>query len=115
MTPPTNALPDYVAGDLAVHFPTHRVTLRGQDVRLTAVEYKLLYHLVRNAGRLMPRHALLDRVWGEEYDATEHYLRVFISRLRSKLESAGQPVYIHTERGVGYRFVRPMSDTVAPL
>jgi two-component system KDP operon response regulator KdpE len=114
LAPPTDALPDFVAGDLAVHFPTHRVTLRGQDVKLTAVEYKLLYHLVRNAGRLMPRKALLDRVWGEEYDPTEHYLRVFISRLRSKLESAGQPPYIRTERGVGYRFIRPTSNSEAP-
>jgi len=113
LAPPTDALPDFVAGDLAVHFQTHQVTLRGQDVKLTAVEYKLLYHLVRNAGRLMPREALLDRVWGKEYDATEHYLRVFISRLRSKLETAGRAPLITTERGVGYRFVRPTSDSPA--
>jgi two-component system, OmpR family, KDP operon response regulator KdpE len=104
-----------VAGDLAVHFPTHQVTLRGQDVKLTAVEYKLLYHLVRNAGRLMPRRALLDRVWGEEYDATEHYLRVFISRLRSKLETADRAPFIRTERGVGYRFIRPTSESTSPI
>ena len=107
LPPPTQALPDFVAGELAIHFPSHRVTIRGKTVRLTAVEYKLLYHLVRNAGRLMPRQALLDRVWGVDYDATEHYLRVFISRLRSKLESAGDAPYIVTERGIGYRFVRP--------
>jgi len=115
LAPPTDALPDFVAGDLAVHFQTHQVTLRGQDVKLTAVEYKLLYHLVRNAGRLMPRKALLDRVWGKEYDATEHYLRVFISRLRSKLETTGRAPLITTERGVGYRFVRPMSDSTAQV
>jgi two-component system KDP operon response regulator KdpE len=55
----------------------------------------------------MPHQALLDRVWGGDYGATEHYLRVFISRLRSKLEQAGGPRYIQTERGRGYRFVRP--------
>jgi two-component system KDP operon response regulator KdpE len=110
LAPPTDALPDFVAGDLAVHFQTHQVTLRGQDVKLTAVEYKLLYHLVRNAGRLMPHKALLDRVWGKEYDATEHYLRVFISRLRAKLETTGRAPLITTERGVGYRFIRPPSE-----
>ena len=55
----------------------------------------------------MPRKALLDRVWGKDYDATEHYLRVFISRLRSKLETTGRAPLIATERGVGYRFIRP--------
>lgn len=74
------------------------------------MENRLLYHLVRNAGRLMPCQALLDRVWGEEYDATEHYLRVFISCLRSKLENGGGPAYIVTERGVGYRFIIPTKD-----
>jgi DNA-binding response OmpR family regulator len=107
LAPPAEALPDFVAGDLSVHFPSHQVTLRGKAVKLTAVEYRLLYHLVRNAGRLMPRQALLERVWGEEYGATEHYLRVFVSRLRSKLESPGDAPFIVTERGVGYRFVRP--------
>src|SRR5581483_4569000 len=51
---PTSALPDFQAGDLAINFQDHQVTLRGEPVKLTPVEYKLLYHLVRNAGRLMP-------------------------------------------------------------
>jgi two-component system, OmpR family, KDP operon response regulator KdpE len=66
-----------------------------------------LFHLVRNVNRLMPHQALLDRVWGTEYGATEHYLRVFISRLRGKLERPSGQRYIQTERGRGYRFVRP--------
>jgi two-component system KDP operon response regulator KdpE len=107
LPPPTNALPDFVAGDLTINFQNHQVARGGELVKLTPVEYKLLYHLVRNAGRLMPHQALLDRVWGADYDATTDYLKVFISRLRSKLEHPDGPRHIETERGLGYRFVRP--------
>ncbi len=112
LPPPARALPDFVAGDLAINFQNHQVTLRGEPVKLTPVEYKLLYHLVRNAGRLMPHEALLDRVWGADYGATTDYLKVFISRLRAKIEPKDGPRYIETERGLGYRFVRP-KDTQA--
>jgi len=105
--PPVRELPDFVAGPLAVDFRASRVTLAGAPVKLTPVEYKLLYHLVRNAGRLMPHRALLDRVWGDEYGATTDYLKVFVSRLRAKIEPAGGPRFIETERGLGYRFVKP--------
>jgi two-component system KDP operon response regulator KdpE len=83
------------------------VTKGKEVIRLTPVEYRLLYHLVRNAGRLMPHQALLDRVWGEEYGATTDHLKVFISRLRAKLELPDGPHVIETERGLGYRFVKP--------
>jgi hypothetical protein len=85
MPPPVESLPDFVAGDLAVHFQNQDVSVAGQSVKLTPVEYKLLYHLVRNAGHLLSHQALLDRVWGPEYDAGPEYLKVFISRLRAKL------------------------------
>jgi two-component system KDP operon response regulator KdpE len=108
---PVRALPDFVAGDLTINFQNHEVTLRGAPVKLTPVEFKLLYHLVRNAGRLMPHQALLDRVWGPDYGATPDYLKVFISRLRSKIEpDPSQPHYIENERGLGYRFVRPKEN-----
>jgi DNA-binding response OmpR family regulator len=107
MPQPVKAVPDLVAGDLAINFEAHEVTLRGEPVKLTPVEYKLLYHLARNAGRLMPHQALLDRVWGSDYGATPDYLKVFVSRLRAKLERDDGPHYIETERGLGYRFVRP--------
>jgi DNA-binding response OmpR family regulator len=109
---PAKALPDFVAGDLVVNFETREVRVRGEPVQLTPVEYKVLYHLVRNAGRLMPHMALLDRVWGGEDGIGEHHLRVFISRLRAKIEREGGPTYIETERGVGYRFVRPRGTPV---
>jgi two-component system KDP operon response regulator KdpE len=107
MPPPVNAVPDFTAGDLAIHFQNQEVTLAGEQVKLTPVEYKLLYHLVRNVGHLMPHQALLDRVWGSNYEAGPEYLKVFISRLRAKLRRPAGPEYIETERGRGYRFIRP--------
>src|SRR5579864_5358642 len=104
---PVDSLPDFTAGELAIHFQNQEVTLAGDAVKLTPVEYKLLYHLVRNAGHLMPHQALLDRVWGSDYDAGPEYLKVFISRLRAKLRKPGGAEYIETERGRGYRFLRP--------
>jgi DNA-binding response OmpR family regulator len=110
LPPPARALPDFTAGDLSINFQTHAVTLGGEPVKLTPVEFKLLYHLVRNVGRLMPHQALLDRVWGNDYGATTDYLKVFISRLRAKIEPPGGPHFIETERGLGYRFARPTAS-----
>jgi DNA-binding response OmpR family regulator len=107
LPPPVAAAPDFVAGELAINFQSHEVSVRGTPVRLTPVEYKLLFHLARNAGRLLPHQALLDRVWGADYVASPDYLKVFVSRLRAKLERPGGPRYIATERGLGYRFARP--------
>ncbi|HEX8968176.1 MAG TPA: response regulator transcription factor [Chloroflexota bacterium] len=115
MPPPLESLPDFTAGDLSIHFQNQQVSVGGQQVKLTPVEYKLLYHLVRNAGHLMPHQALLDRVWGAEYEAGPEYLKVFVSRLRAKLRRPGSPEYIETERGRGYRFVKPHDGApVAP-
>jgi two-component system, OmpR family, KDP operon response regulator KdpE len=79
---PVQALPDFEAGDLAIHFQNHEVTVRGEAVKLTPVEYKLLYHLVRNTGHLPPHEALLDRVWGSKYEASPEYLKVLCRRQR---------------------------------
>jgi two-component system KDP operon response regulator KdpE len=117
LPPPVQALADFQAGELAIHFQNQEVRVGGQQVKLTPVEYKLLYHLVRNVGHLLPHQALLDRVWGGDYEASPEYLKVFVSRLRAKLRRADGPEYIETERGRGYRFVRPrelaatLSDT----
>ena len=111
LPPPIRALPDFTAGDLAIHFQNQEVTLRGRRINLTPTEFKLLYHLVRNAGRVLPQRTLLDRVWGENYDATPDYLKVYISRLRAKLERADGSQYIETVRGLGYRFVAPKDTT----
>jgi DNA-binding response OmpR family regulator len=105
--PASHALPDFVAGDLAINFRAHQATIRGEPVRLSPVEYRLLYQLVRNPGRLMSQRTLLDRVWGTEYENNPEYVKVFISRLRGKLRDPGVPDIIQTERGLGYRLVKP--------
>jgi two-component system KDP operon response regulator KdpE len=113
-TPPLETLPDFVAGDLTIHFQNHEVAIAGEVVKVTPLEYRLLYHLVRNAGNVLPHEALLDRVWGSEHEVGPEYLKVFVSRLRSKLRRAGGPDYIQTERGVGYRFLKTRPATSAP-
>src|SRR5260370_16508452 len=104
---PVQALPDFEAGELTIHFQNQEVTVQGEVVKLTPVEYKLLYHLVRNAGHLLPHEALLDRVWGSNYQASPEYLKVFVSRLRAKLRRPAGPEYIQTEPGPAYRVARP--------
>src|SRR5690349_382574 len=79
LPPPVEAAPDFEAGELAVNYASHRVTVGGAVVELTPYEYKLLYQLVRNAGRVLPHQTLIDRVWGEEYGAPADYLKVFVS------------------------------------
>lgn len=95
----------FVSGDFEVDFARRTVTVRNQPVALTGTEYRLLYHLVRNAGRVMTHEALLARVWGREYTDEISYLKSYISRLRNKLErNPRHPEYILTEYGVGYWF-----------
>ncbi len=96
----------FESGDLRIDYASRTVTLRGQPVRLTPTEYSLLYHLTRNSGRVLPHHTLLAKVWGREYAEEIDYLKVYIRRLRQKLE--GDPdtsSRIVSERGVGYKFV----------
>jgi len=91
--------------DLTIDFSKREVWVRGEKVTLRPTEYRLLYHLVNNAGRLMTHETLLSRVWGHEYRDEAHYLRLYITYLRQKLErDPAHPKYILTERGVGYRF-----------
>jgi len=98
----------FVCDDLRVDFASREVTLAGKPVRLTNTEYKLLCYLVRNAGHVLTHDMLLAHVWGREYLDEVDYLRVYIRRLRSKLEpDSSRPRYILTERGLGYRFRRP--------
>jgi DNA-binding response OmpR family regulator len=95
----------FTSGDIHVDFVRHEVTVCDQPVPLTGTEYRLLYHLVRNAGRIMTHEALLARVWGREYTDEMSYLKSYISRLRNKLEpDPHRPEYILTEYGVGYWF-----------
>ena len=91
---------------LKIDFDRREVWVEGKLVKLRPTEYRLLYHLVQNAGRVLTYEQLLRKVWGYEYGSEHHYVRLYINYLRQKLEeNPSQPKYILTERGVGYRFV----------
>jgi two-component system KDP operon response regulator KdpE len=91
---------------LTIDFARREVIVEGERIQLRPTEYRLLYHLVNNAGWVMPHETLLQKVWGYEYRDETHYLRLYITYLRQKIEKdSTNPQYILTERGVGYRFV----------
>lgn len=95
---------------LTIDFAARTVTVNGQPVRLTPTEYNLLHYLVLNEGIVLTHWALLEKVWGEEYTDSPEYLKVYIQRLRNKLEEdPTNPQLLISERGVGYKFVRPPS------
>ena len=106
MPAPKSRAPSFRSADLEVDFAAQEARLKGQRLDLTPTEYKLLYHLVRNAGRVLPHGTLLAKVWGREYVDEVDYVRVYIRRLRDKLgDDPEHPRYIRTERGLGYRFL----------
>jgi DNA-binding response OmpR family regulator len=91
---------------LKIDFDRREIWVEDELVKLRPTEYRLLYHLVQNAGWVVPHEQLLAKVWGYEYRDETHYLRLYINYLRQKLEiDPSNPVYIQTERGVGYRFI----------
>jgi len=91
---------------LKIDFDRREIWVDDELVKLRPTEYKLLYHLVQNAGWVVPHEQLLAKVWGYEYRDETHYLRLYINYLRQKLEKdPSNPQYILTERGVGYRFI----------
>jgi len=103
---PVTPCPDADIGDLSLDYATREVRVRGEVVRLTSTEYRLLEELVRHAGTVLPHRHLLERVWGPRYVGDAHYLKVFVRRLRRKLgDDAERPRYIQTEWGIGYRFL----------
>ena len=108
MPAPTTRSPSFRSGDLEVDFAAHEARLKGVHLDLTPTEYKLLYHLVRNAGHVLQHGTLLAKVWGREYVDEVDYIRVYIRRLRDKLgDDPDDPRYIQTVRGLGYRFIAP--------
>ncbi len=99
------AEPVFQHGDLAIDFARHAVSRGGEPVDLTPTEYKLLVQLARHAGRVLVPEELLTAVWGPEYrDETQH-VRLYVSRLRRKIEpDPEQPRYVLTKPGIGYLF-----------
>lgn len=100
--------PAYYYPGLLIDFGRHRVIRDGQDVNLTATEYRLLSYLARNVGRVATPDRILEEVWGEEYRGELHLLQVSIARLRQKLkDDARNPRYILTRHGIGYIMPTP--------
>jgi two-component system KDP operon response regulator KdpE len=94
----------FKVGELEVDLLRRRVSLRGAEVKLTPIEYKLLTALVHHAGKVVTHPQLLREVWGPGHDAQAHYVRVYMAHLRHKLEAEpARPRYLLTEPGVGYR------------
>jgi len=91
---------------LSIDYNSREVIVEGQRIKLRPTEFRMLYHLIENAGWVMPHETLLAKVWGYEYREEIQYLRLYVTYLRQKIEpDPSNPRYIFTERGVGYRFV----------
>ncbi len=91
---------------LRIDFSRREVWVENEIVKLRPTEYRLLYHLVQNAGWVLTYDQILSKVWGYEYRDESHYVRLYVNYLRQKLEKdPSNPKYILTERGIGYRFV----------
>jgi two-component system KDP operon response regulator KdpE len=94
-----------VRGDLIAELQDHRITVRGKALQLTPTEFKLLVYFMRHAGKTLNHETILRNVWGSSYGSEAEYLRVYVGKLRRKIEvDARAPQHLHTEHGVGYRF-----------
>lgn len=97
--------PQLAFGDVNIDFSLRRVTRDGAVVHLTNIEYRLLSVLVANSGKVITHRHLMREVWGPTHTENGHYLRIYVSRLRQKLEAnPADPIHFLTETGVGYRF-----------
>ncbi len=92
--------------DFTIDLAAKRIERGGEDVHLTPTEWQIVEVLARNRGKLVPQQQLLQQVWGPEYEKETHYLRLYLSQIRHKLEpDPSRPRYFITEPGMGYRFV----------
>ena len=93
-------------GDIHIDLPRRLVYKAAQAVHLTPIEFRLFSELVKNAGRVVTQNQLLKDIWGPSYVDNEHYLRIYMSHLRQKLENdPAQPEHFITEIGIGFRFI----------
>lgn len=98
--------PVFMTGELQIDLAQRRVRVKGKDVHLTPIEYRLLTTLAKHAGKVLTRNQLLTEVWGRPYADQAHYLHVHMAQLRRKVENdPTRPRYLLTEPGVGYRLV----------
>jgi len=94
-----------VRGDIVVDVEKHQVRVQGNVIELTPTEFNLLVYFMKNAGKTLHHRAILQNVWGAEYSDEAEYLRVYVGKLRQKIENdPSKPVYLLTEHGIGYRF-----------
>ena len=111
----SDPLEPFVLGDLVIDYVTHQVTLAGERVRLTAIEYRTLVELSRNAGQVLTYEYLLEKVWDVEGYGDLRPMRTVVSTLRRRLgDDADNPIYIFTEPRVGYRMARADSRGTEP-
>jgi len=105
MTLPTPSSSRLVSGNLEISFSDRRVTVAGEEIKLTRTEYNLLQELALHSGKVLTHTHLLNRIWGSQYRDELRYLHVFINRLRSKLRLHEENQrMIESISGVGYRF-----------
>lgn len=107
MEPATTPTATIVTGDLEINLAKHLVTLAGEAVHFTPIEYDILCLLATHPGQIMTHHAILSKVWGADYADMTHYVRIYINQIRKKLQEdpAANVRYILNEPGIGYRFV----------
>ena len=99
-------------GPIKIDQPRHTVTVGGNEVHLTPIEFRLLLELARHPGRVLTHHQLLHEIWGPKAVDEVHYLRVHMAALRRKIEAdPARPQWLLTEAGVGYRFREPRPDS----
>ncbi len=107
----TEALPVFRVRDLEVDLAARRATLAGEELELSRKEFDLLAELVRNAGSVVRREDLMSRVWDENWFGSTKTLDVHMGWLRRKLgDDPADPAYVHTVRGVGFRFTAPEGE-----
>lgn len=95
----------FSSGDLTIDLHNRVVTVADKDIHLTPIQYRLLTVLIKYPGKVLTHQQILKEVWGPSYQENAHYLRIYMSQLRQKLEKdPTQPKYLLTESGVGYRF-----------
>lgn len=92
-------------GEIEVNLDRHEVTLRGVVIEMTPTEFNLLVYFMKNAGKTLNHRVILQQVWGNEYGDEAEYLRVYVGKLRQKIENDPmKPKILHTAHGIGYRF-----------